>query len=60
MHEGVGVDWGWMIGLVARGGYVDSAILILPILIQYLIESNLSEAPWGGCLGGPTSAINDD
>jgi hypothetical protein len=43
-----------VIGVVARGGDVDGAILILPIQIQFFIESNLSEVPWGGCAGGPT------
>ncbi len=60
MHEGVGVGWGWMIGLLAGGGDVNGAILILLVRIQFLIKFNLSEAPWGGCVGGPTSAIDDD
>jgi hypothetical protein len=60
MHEGVGVDWGWMIGIMARGVDVDDAILILPVRILFLIKSNLSEVPWGGCAGGPTSAIDND
>jgi hypothetical protein len=60
MHEGVGVNWGWMTGILAGNGDVDGAILVLPIRKQFLIESNLSEAPWGGCAGGPMAAVNDD
>jgi hypothetical protein len=39
---------------------VDGAILLLPIRIQFVIKSNLSEAPWGRCALGLMSAINND